>query len=49
MLFGHLKAFNEVVKAGQVDGSFRDVDIEGVRRTVQDLGMAAEATQVKRE
>jgi len=49
VLFGHLKAFNEVAEAGQVVGSFRDVDIEGVRRTVQDLGMAADARQVKRE
>jgi len=49
VLFGHLKAFNEDIKAGRVGGSFRDINVEGVKQTVEAMKSAAEARNVKQE
>ena len=49
MLFGHLKAFNEDIKAGRVGGSFGDINVEGVKQTVEAMKSAAEARNVKQE
>ena len=49
MLFRHLKAFNQEVKAGRVKGVYRDIDVEGVKETVEALERAAEARNVKQE
>jgi hypothetical protein len=49
VLFRHLKAFNEEVKAGRVEGIYRDIDVEGVKETVEAMKRAAEARDVKQE
>jgi len=49
VLFRHLKAFNQEVKAGRVEGVYRDIDVEGVEETVEALKRAAEARDVKQE
>ena len=49
MLFRHLKAFNEDIKAGRLDGVYRDINIEGVKETVETMKRAAEAKNVKQE
>jgi hypothetical protein len=49
VLFGHLKAFNGEVKAGRVEGIFRDIDVEGVKKTVEAMKSAADARVVKQE
>ena len=49
VLFRHLKAFNENIKAGRLDGVYRDIDIEGVKETVKAMKKAAEARNVKEE
>jgi len=49
VLFRHLKAFNEDIKAGRLDGVYRDIDIEGVKETVEAMKRAAEARNVKEE
>jgi hypothetical protein len=37
------------VKAGRVEGIYRDIDIDGVKGTVQTMERAAEARQMKQE
>ena len=49
MLFRHLKAFNEDIKAGRLDGVYRDIDIEGIKETVKAMKRAAETRNVKQE
>jgi hypothetical protein len=49
VLFRHLNAFNEEIKAGRVKGAFRDIDVEGVKETVEAMTRAAEARDVKQE
>jgi len=49
VLFQHLKAFDEEVKAGLVEGIYRDINIEGVKETVETMKRAADARNVKQE
>jgi hypothetical protein len=49
VLFRHLKVFNEEIKAGRVEGVYRDIDVEGVKETVEAMKRAAEAREVKQE
>jgi hypothetical protein len=49
VLFKLLKAFNQEVKAGRVEGVFRDIDVEGVKKTVEAMKSAADARVVKQE
>jgi hypothetical protein len=41
--------FNEEVQAGRVEGMYRDIDIEGVKETVEAMKRAAEVRNVKQE
>jgi hypothetical protein len=49
VLFRHLKAFNEQLRAGRVEGVYRDIDVEGVKETVEAMKRAAEVRNVKQE
>ena len=49
VLFRHLKTFNEEVKAGRVEGVYRDIDVEVVKETVEAMKRTAEARDVKQE
>jgi len=44
-----LKDFDEDVKAGRVVGAVKNIDIEGVKETVQGLKNTAEARLFKQE
>jgi hypothetical protein len=49
VLFRHLKAFNEQIRAGRVEGIYRDIDVKGVKETVEAMKRAAEVRNVKQE
>jgi hypothetical protein len=44
-----LEAFNEEIKAGRMEGMYRDIDVDGVKETVEAMKRAAEAREVKQE
>jgi hypothetical protein len=49
VLFRHLKAFDEENRAGRVEGMYRDIDVDGVKETVEAMKRAAEVRDVKQE
>jgi len=49
-LFGHLNTFKNEIKSGRVpEGVYRDIDPDGVRRTVEEMKRVAEAKNREQE
>ena len=47
IIFSHLKSFADDLERGCLRGSFRDMDVEGIRDTVEAIKLAADAKAAK--